>query len=57
MDNANFKKWREIAEAILQENDPDSVSRLVSELCEALDSGVAGTSAKGTVGDSATALE
>jgi len=43
MDNPNFEKWREIAEAILRENDPDSVSRLVSELCHALDSAAAGT--------------
>lgn len=57
MDNPNLKKWREIAEAILRENDPDSVSRLVSELCEALDSGAAGTSAKGVVGDSSMASE
>jgi hypothetical protein len=43
MHNSKPEKWREIAEAILQENDPDSVSRLVSELCQALDSGAAGT--------------
>jgi hypothetical protein len=57
MQHLNSEKWREIAEAILRENDPDSVSRLVSELCEALDSGAAGTSAKGAVGDSSTASE
>jgi hypothetical protein len=57
MHNSKPESWREIAEAILQENDPDSVSRLVSELCEALDSGAAGTSAKGAGGDSSTASE
>jgi len=41
--HSNSEKWREIAKAILHENDPDSVSRLVSELCHALDSGAAGT--------------
>jgi len=40
--HSNSEKWREIAKAILHENDPDSVSRLVNQLCEALDSGAAG---------------
>jgi hypothetical protein len=34
--HSDSEKWREIAEAILQENDPDSVSRLVTDLCRRL---------------------
>jgi hypothetical protein len=54
---SNSEKWREIAEAILQENDPDSVSRLVNELCQALDSGAVATSSKAAAGSTSKLME
>ena len=38
--------WREIAEAILHENNPEALSTLVTQLCNAFDSERASKSAK-----------
>jgi len=54
---SNSDKWREIAEAILQESDPDSVSRLVNELYQALDSGAVATSSKAAAGSTSKLME
>ncbi len=36
-DASNREEWKNIAEAITQEADPNRVSELVKELCDALD--------------------
>jgi hypothetical protein len=38
--------WREIAEAILHENNPEALSTLVTQLCNAFDAERANKSAK-----------
>jgi hypothetical protein len=49
MDYSKTDNWRSVAEAILNETDPEALSRLVTQLCQALDSAV-GAKKRGALG-------